>query len=86
MNNLQLITFSIIISALVFAWGALMAFNPHRFWNLAKVDWNADVIDTRDRHKRHLVRIAGWIIMFVSGAIVIGLIFMIAGLDFHSQV
>lgn len=85
MYNLQLITFGIIISALVFAWGALMAFNPQRFWNLAKVDWNADVIDTRDRHKRHLVQIAGWVIMVLSGIIVAGLIFMIAGVDFRSQ-
>lgn len=86
MYNLQLITVGIIIAALVFAWGALMAFNPHRFWNLAKVDWNADVIDTRDRHKRHLVRIAGWVIMVLSGILLVGLIFVIAGLDFHSQV
>lgn len=74
MYNLQLITFGIIIAALVFAWGVLMAFRPHRFWDLAKVDWNADVIDTRDRHKRHLVRIAGWMIMAVSGLMLIGLI------------
>ena len=62
MLSLQLITFGIIIAALVLAWGLLMALNPTRFWDLAKVDWNADVIDTHDRHKRHLVRIAGWII------------------------
>jgi hypothetical protein len=85
MYNLQLITFGIIISALVFAWGALMAFSPQRFWNLAQVDWNADVIDTRDRHKRHLVRIAGWVIMVLAGIILVGLVFMIAGVDFRSQ-
>ncbi len=74
MNNLQLVSFGVIIALLVFAWGALMAFSPHRFWDLAKVDWNADVIDTRDRHKRHLVRIAGWLIMVVSGALLAVLI------------
>jgi len=74
MLSLQLITFGIIIAALVLAWGLLMALNPTRFWDLAKVDWNADVIDTHDRHKRHLVRIAGWIITVLSTAMIIGLI------------
>lgn len=74
MYNLQLITFGIIIVLLVFAWGALMAFTPQRFWDLAKVDWNADVIDVRDRRKRHLVRIAGWMIIAVSALTLIVLI------------
>lgn len=74
MSNLQLFTFGVIIALLVFSWGALMAFSPHRFWNLARVDWNADVIDTRDRRKRHLVRIAGWMIMVVSALLLAGLI------------
>jgi hypothetical protein len=74
MLSLQLITFGIIIAALVLAWGLLMALNPTRFWDLAKVDWNADVIDTHDRHKRHLVRIAGWIITSLSTLMIVGLI------------
>jgi len=74
MYNLQLITFGIIILLLVFAWGALMAFSPQRFWNLAKVDWNADVIDVRDRRKRHLVRIAGWMIIVVSTMMLVVLV------------
>jgi hypothetical protein len=74
MYNLQLITFGVIVVLLVFAWGALMAFSPQRFWNLAKVDWNADVIDVRDRRKRHLVRIAGWMIIGVSTLMLIELI------------
>lgn len=74
MYNLQIITFGIIIVLLVFAWGALMAFSPQRFWNLAKVDWNADVIDVRDRRKRHLVRIAGWMIIVVSTMMLVVLV------------
>ncbi len=74
MNNLQLVTFGIIIAALVLAWGLLMALSPTRFWDLAKVDWNADVVDVRDRRKRHLVRIAGWIIAALAGAMIVGLI------------
>lgn len=74
MLSLQLITFGIIIAALVLAWGLLMALNPTRFWDLAKVDWNADVIDTHDRHKRHLVRIAGWIVTAFAFAMIVGLI------------
>ena len=62
---------------LVLAWGLLMALSPTRFWDLAKVDWNADVIDTRDRHKRHLVRIAGWIITLLSGALIVGLLIVV---------
>jgi len=54
-----------------------MALSPTRFWDLAKVDWNADVIDTRDRHKRHLVRIAGWIITLLSGALIVGLLIVV---------
>lgn len=74
MNNAQFITFGVIIALLIFAWGALMAFSPKRFWNLAKVDWNADVIDVRDRRKRHLVRIAGWMIIALSLLLMVGLI------------
>jgi hypothetical protein len=74
MLSLQLITFGIIIAALALAWGLLMALNPTRFWDLAKVDWNADVIDTHDRHMRRLVRIAGWTITTLSTAMVVGLI------------
>lgn len=74
MNNVQLATFGIIIALLVFVWGALMAFSPHRFWNLARVDWNADVIDTRDRRKRHLVRIAGWMLIGLSTFLFVGII------------
>jgi len=74
MNNVQLFTFGIIIALIVLAWGALMAFRPHRFWDLAKVDWNADVIDTRDRHKRHLVRIAGWMIIALALLLLVGVI------------
>jgi hypothetical protein len=77
MLSLQLITFGIIIAALVLAWGLLMALSPTRFWDLAKVDWNADVIDTHDRHKRHLVRIAGWIITVLSTAMIVGLIVVV---------
>ena len=77
MLTLQLITFGLIISWLVLAWGLLMALSPTRFWDLAKVDWNADVIDTRDRHKRHLVRIAGWIITVLSGALIVGLMIVL---------
>jgi|KBSSwiStaDraftv2_1062776.scaffolds.fasta_scaffold2011280_2 hypothetical protein len=77
MLTLQLITFGLIISWLVLAWGLLMALSPTRFWDLAKVDWNADVIDTRDRHKRHLVRIAGWIITLLSGALIVGLLIVV---------
>lgn len=74
MITLQLIIFGTIITALTLAWGLLMALNPTRFWDLAKVDWNADVIDTHDRRKRHLVRIAGWIITGMSLATITGLI------------
>jgi hypothetical protein len=74
MYNLQLVTFGIIIAALVLAWGLLMALNPKRFWDLAKVDWNADIVDVRDRRKRHFVRIAGWIITVLAAAMIIGLI------------
>lgn len=74
MSNLQLVTFGVIIALLFLAWGALMALSPQKFWNLAKVDWNADVIDTRDKRKRHLVRIAGWMIIAVSLLLLIGLI------------
>lgn len=77
MLNLQLITFGIIIASLSLAWGLLMALNPARFWDLAKVDWNADVIDTHYRHKRRLVRIAGWIITALSAAMVVGLILVL---------
>ena len=49
MYDLQLAIFGIIIAALVLAWGLLMALSPTRFWDLARVDWNADVVDTRDR-------------------------------------
>ena len=77
MLTLQLITFGLIISWLVLAWGLLMALSPTRFWDLAKVDWNADFIDTRDRHKRHLVRIAGWIITLLSGALIVGLLIVV---------
>jgi hypothetical protein len=73
MTNLQLATFGIILALVVFAWGTLMAFCPNRFWNLAKVDWNADVIDTRDRRKRHLVRIAGWMVILVSMGLLAGI-------------
>lgn len=74
MSNLQLFTFGVIIGLLVFCWGALMAFSPQRFWNLAKVDWNADVIDTRDRRKRHMVRIAGWMIIAISVLFLVGIV------------
>ena len=74
MYDLQLAIFGIIIVALVLAWGLLMALSPTRFWDLARVDWNADVVDTRDRRKRHLVRIAGWIIAGLAGAMIILLI------------
>jgi hypothetical protein len=74
MNNLQLVTFGVIIALLILVWGALMAFSPHKFWNLAKVDWNADVIDTRDRRKRHLVRIAGWMIIALAILLLVGII------------
>ncbi len=74
MTTAQLATFGIVIALLVFAWGALMAFSPYRFWNLAKVDWNADVIDTRDRRKRHLVRLAGWMIIVLSIGLLTGII------------
>lgn len=74
MLNLQLIMFGIIIAALVLAWGLLMALNPTRFWDLARVDWNADVIDTHDRRKRHLVRIAGWIVSVLAVALIAGLV------------
>ena len=74
MYDLQLAIFGIIIAALVLAWGLLMALSPTRFWDLAQVDWNADVIDTRDRRKRHLVRIAGWIITGLAGAMIVMLI------------
>ncbi len=74
MLTLQLITFGMIIAWLVLAWGLLMALSPTRFWDLAKVDWNADVIDTRDRHKRHLVRIAGWILTVLSGTVIIAML------------
>ena len=77
MLSLQLITFGIIIATLVLAWGLLMALNPTRFWDLAKVDWNADVIDTRDRHRRHLVRIAGWIVTGFAFAMIVGLILVL---------
>jgi hypothetical protein len=77
MTNLQLATFGIILALVVFAWGTLMAFCPNRFWNLAKVDWNADVIDTRDRRKRHLVRIAGWLVILVSVGLLSGILLAI---------
>lgn len=77
MLSLQLITFGIVITALVLAWGLLMALNPTRFWDLARVDWNADVIDTHDRHKRRLVTIAGWIITALSTAMILGLVWML---------
>ena len=77
MLSLQLITFGIIISALVLAWGLLMALNPTRFWDLAKVDWNADVIDTHNHHKRRLVQIAGCIITVLSTAMILGLILLL---------
>ncbi len=78
MYDLQLITFGIIIAALVFAWGVLMAFNPERFWDLSRVDWNADVVDTHDRRKRHLVRIAGWFVMLLAGALLVILAVVLA--------
>jgi hypothetical protein len=77
MLSLQLITFGIIIAALVLAWGLLMALNPTRFWDLAKVDWNADVVDTHDYHKRRLVRIAGYIISILSTSMIIGLVLLL---------
>ncbi len=73
MNTAQLLTFGIIIASVVLVWGALMALSPQKFWNLAKVDWNADVIDTRDRRKRHLVRIAGWMLIAISLLLILGL-------------
>ncbi len=74
MDTTQLATFGIIFALLFLGWGALMALSPKRFWNLAKVDWNADVVDIRDKHKRHLVRIAGWMIVCVSLGMLIGII------------
>jgi len=74
MNTLQLATFGIVIALIAMAWGALMAFSPQRFWNLVRVDWNADVVDTRDRRKRHLVRIAGWMIIGISLLLLVGMI------------
>lgn len=74
MDTAQLATFGIIFALLFLSWGALMALSPQRFWNLAKVDWNADVIDIRDKHKRHLVRIAGWMIICVSLGMLIGIV------------
>lgn len=74
MYDLQLIVFGIIIAALVLAWGLLMALAPVRFWDLAKVDWNADMVDTHDRHKRHLVRIAGWVVTVIGAALLISMI------------
>lgn len=77
MYEIQLITFGVIIAALALGWGLLMALNPHRFWDLAKVDWNADVVDTHDRRKRHLVRIAGWIIAAISAVLIIILLVLL---------
>ncbi len=77
MLSLQLVTFGIIIAALALAWGLLMATNPTRFWDLARVDWNADVVDVRDRHRRHLVRMAGWIISGLALAMIVGLVLLL---------
>lgn len=74
MSSLQLATFGVIIALFVLVWGALMALSPQKFWSLAKVDWNADVIDTRDRRKRHLVRIAGWMLIALALLLLIGVI------------
>ncbi len=71
MYHLQLISFGLVASVLGIAWGLLMALNPWRFWDLAKVDWNSDVVDARDHHKRHLVRIAGWIITAISASMLL---------------
>lgn len=61
--------FWILISGIVLAWGLIMVISPERFWSLAKVDWNADVIDPRHHKMRNFVRIAGVVAVVMSGSI-----------------
>lgn len=66
--------FWILISAIVLAWGLIMVISPERFWSLAKVDWNADVIDPRDHRMRTFVRIVGIVAVLLSGSMLWGIL------------
>lgn len=59
--------FCVLGCGILLAWGVLALFRPERFGELARVDWNADVVDPRDRRHRTMVRILGFVATLVSG-------------------
>ena len=66
--------FWIVAAGIVFAWGLIMVISPERFWSLAIVDWNADVIDPHHHRMRSFVRIAGVVAVVMSGSMLWGLL------------
>jgi len=66
--------FWLIASGVVLAWGLIMLFSPGLFWKLARVDWNADVLDPANPRRRHILQLAGLFVSLISGSMLFGLV------------
>lgn len=71
LDPLLVTVFCLVACAIVFAWGLLMLIRPERFGELARVDWNADVVDATDRRRRVTVRLSGLVFALVSAAFIV---------------
>ena len=66
--------FWLIFAAALLAWGLIMLISPKIFWTLARVDWNADVVDTRVPRHARMVRAGGALIAVCAGSLLAGLL------------